>query len=124
MAEIWAAAGAVATVAGGVLSGRAASKKDKSDKKFGAAEERALARDEAKYGAIATLFDAQVSDYYSQLNRQRKQRGLDQFRNFSTVNKFIPGYAEQGRIDTPVMPTVADVNAMVDQSVMSQPTKV
>lgn len=40
-------------------------------------------------------FDAEQQYYYKQLDRAGKARGLDQFRQFSTVKEFNPGYVEK-----------------------------
>lgn len=51
-------------------------------------------------------FDAEQNYYYKQLDRQGKKRGLDQFRQFSTVKNFTPNYvANDPQIATPVKPT-------------------
>lgn len=120
MGEIW-VAGAVSVV-GGIMSGKAAEKKDKADKAYSAKESRAIAKDEAKYNAIQSLFETELSDYQSQLQRQRKERGLDQFRGFSTVNKFAPGYTDTSRIVMPEKPTIDSVNTLIDQANLSEAT--
>ena len=88
MAEIW---GAAVAVGGSLLAGAAASKKDKGDK----AHDKEMTRESAKWNAALSQFEAEQTDYYSQLNRQRKQRGLDNFRQFSQVGRFAPGVAQQ-----------------------------
>lgn len=88
MAEIWGAA--LVTVAGGVIAGKAAEKKDKGDK----AHDKEMTRESARWNAALSEFEAQQADYYSQLQRQRKQRGLDNFRQFSQVGRFAPQYQQ------------------------------
>lgn len=109
MAEIWGAAiAAVGAIAGGV----AASKKAKADRKAASADAKAATKDEAIYGSILSQFEAEQDDYYNQLGRQRKERGLDQFRNFSTVSSFAPSYAgDTSRIVVPNKPNIQNLIA-------------
>ena len=83
---------AVVTVGGSIISGIGASKKDKKDKQFAASEARLSDEREAKYGAVLAQFNKESDYYYKQKDRQAKQRGLDQFRQFSTVNQFAPNF--------------------------------
>lgn len=115
MAEIW---GAAIAVGGAVISGVAASKKAKEDRAAATSDRKAATKDEAIYGSILSQFEAQQDDYYNQLNRQRKQRGLDQFRSFNTVSSFAPEYAgDSSRI---VVPTQPDINALITAAVPEQ----
>lgn len=107
MAEIWASA------AGAVITGYAASKKAKSDRKAAKEDRKEMTRDDAKYSSILSRFEAEQEDYYNQLNRQRKQRGLAQFRQFSTVNQFAPQYL--GDNTEIVVPERPDINKIMDE---------
>lgn len=50
-------------------------------------------------------FDAETAYYYKQLERAGKQRGLEQFRQFSTVKNFAPNYQDTSKpIEVPVQP--------------------
>lgn len=87
MGEVWGAA-AVAIV-GGVIAGKGQEKKDKSDK----AHAEAMTKEESALSAQRTGYERALEDYYSQKQRARTQRGLDQFRQFSTVGEFSPNYS-------------------------------
>ena len=112
MAEIW---GAAIAVGGAVISGKAAEKKAKQDRKDSNEDRRAATKEEAQYGAVLSQFEREQEDYYNQLDRQRKQRGLDQFRQFSTMSQFAPEY--QGDTSRVVLPAKPDVNALISQAV-------
>lgn len=129
MAEFWASAGGAAligggaSILGGILGGKSKKKQAKAEAAFKAKEDRALMADEAKYGAISSLFQQQLQDYQSQLQRQRKERGLDQFRYFNTMKQIDPNYQDTSRIVVPQAPSVVDYNAMALQAGMSAPNK-
>lgn len=129
MAEFWASAGGAAAISagssilGGILGGKAKEKQAKAEAAFKAKEDRALMADEAKYGAISSLFQQQVQDYQAQLQRQRKERGLDQFRYFSTLGSYAPNYQDTARIQLPQAPAAADYSALITQAGMSAPNK-
>jgi len=106
-------AGAVAMIGGAVVSGVAASKKSKSDQKFASSEARASDERQAKYEAILGQFNKESDWYYSQLARKNKQRGLDQFRQFSTVNQFAPNFV--GGNNTIALPEKPDAMAAVQK---------
>ena len=102
MAEIWVAA--AVTVGGAVISGMGQEKKDKSDKKFS----KEQSEQEARQTAQQTGYEAALQDFYNEKGRYEKQRGLDQYRQFSTMQNFAPGVDDQaGRV---VMPTAVDYN--------------
>lgn len=112
MAEIW---GAAIAVGGAVISGISAQKKAKADRKAATEDRKAATKEDAIYGSILSKFEAQQDDYYDQLNRQRKQRGLDQFRSFNTVSSFAPNYAgDNSRI---VVPDQPDINKLIEAAV-------
>lgn len=87
MAEIW---GAAIGVAGSVISGVAASKQAKKDRKNKVTDTKEGAALERENMAFAASLD----DYYSQKKRAGMQRGLDEFRKFSTLGNFAPGYQD------------------------------
>jgi hypothetical protein len=98
MAEIW---GAALIVGGGIIAGIGAEKKDKSDKKFS----QQMTKEEAQLNAQQTGYEAALEDFYKQKDRYETQRGLDQFRQFSTMGQFAPGVDDQGgRVAAPVTP--------------------
>ena len=111
MAEIWKAA--AATIGGSIVSGIASSKKAKKERKWDKEDRKEMTRDEAKYSAVLSRFEAEQEDYYNQLNRQRKQRGLEQFRQFSTVNQFAPQYV--GDNTEIVLPDRPNINKIMDE---------
>lgn len=111
MAEIWKAA--AITVGGSIVSGIASSKKAREDRKNAKEDRKEMTRDDAKYSSILSRFEAEQEDYYNQLNRQRKQRGLAQFRQFSTVNQFAPQYL--GDNTEIVVPERPDINKLMDE---------
>lgn len=117
MAEIW---GAAIALGGSVISGVAASKKAKADRAAATSDRKAATRDEAIYGSILSQFESEQEDYQNQLNRSRKQRGLDQFRNFNTVNSFAPDYA--GDTSRIVVPNRPDINKLIDTAVPQEAT--
>lgn len=96
MSEVWAAA----IAAGGAMYS-AKEQKDAAD--AARKDSKAATRDEARYSAALSAFNAEQDDYYSQLGRSRKQRGLDNFRQFNTVKDYAPSYA--GNDTTIVMPS-------------------
>ena len=96
MSEVWAAA----IAAGGAMYS-AKEQKDAADD--ARKDSKAATRDEARYSAALSAFNAEQDDYYSQLGRSRKQRGLDNFRQFNTVKDYAPSYA--GNDTTIVMPS-------------------
>lgn len=85
MGEIW---GAAIMVVGSVVAGKAAEKKAKSEQQH----QTAMTAEESKLAAQRTGYERALEDYYSQKQRARTQRGLDQFRQFSTMSEFAPGY--------------------------------
>ena len=78
----WVAIGAAAvTVVGGALSDKNANKANKQ----GTANDKWMQQEGSRLGRQDTIFNAQVDDHYKQKERASRQRGLDQFRKFSTV---------------------------------------
>ena len=113
MAEIW---GAAIAVGGAVVSGVAANKKAKEDRKNANEDRKVGTRDEALYSGILSGFERQQEDYYNQLNRSRKQRGLDTFRQFSTVNQFAPEFRDTS--PGVVVPEQISIANTIDKAVL------
>lgn len=108
MAEIW---GAAIVVAGGIASGMAAEKKDKADKKY----QTKMTQEDYRRTAQQTGYEAALDDYYKQKDRYEAQRGLDQFRQFSTIDSYKPGYATMdGQLTAPVMPDYNNFKVVED----------
>lgn len=98
MAEIW---GAAIAVGGTLISSYAKSKQNDRDK----ADAKAMTEADWRHTAQQTAYESALENYYSQKERYEKQRGLDQYRQFSTMGQFAPGVNDQGgRITDPVMP--------------------
>lgn len=112
MAEIW---GAAIAAGGALLSGVAASKKAKQDAKNAKENTREMTENDARYSAILSQFNAEQEDYYKQLDRQRKQRGLEQFKQFSTMSQFAPGAATSG--NTIVVPNKPNISELIAANV-------
>lgn len=114
MAEIW---GAAIAVGGAVISGVAKSKQAKEDRKNANADAKAANADEAKWGSLVTQFESENEYRMEQVRRRDKQRGLDEFRKFSTVNRFAPEYTQthQGVV-VPEARTMAQLTAEYDKS--------
>lgn len=108
MAEIW---GAAIMVGGAVLQGVSASKKAKADREAANEDRRAGTKDEVVFGAIADQFRREQDDYLNQVQRKRKERGLDEFRKFSTVTQYNPGYVNTNRIQVGEEPSIANLIA-------------
>ena len=109
MAEIW---GAAIAVGGAVISGYAKSKQEKAARKNANSDAKAANKDEAKWSSLVSAFEKEQDYRYDQLARQNKQRGLDEFRKFNTVNQFAPEYSQtyQG-IQVPESKTMSDLEA-------------
>lgn len=103
--------GAIAAVAGSVISSRSKAKGDAANTAANIEADANLSAQEARQNMQQSRFDADQSYYYNQLNRQSKQRGLDQFRQFNTIapvsaNRIVvpekpnvDGYAEKPTIN-------------------------
>lgn len=108
MTEVWVAA--AISVGGAVVSGYAADKQADKARKNANEDRKAATREEALYSGILSSFESEQEDYYKQLDRQRKQRGLDTFRQFSTTAEFAPKYVsgDQNIVLPNEMPNVAN----------------
>jgi hypothetical protein len=114
MGEVWIAA--VVTVGGGVIAGMGAEKKDKQDK----AHQEAMTKEESRLAAQREGYSAALENFYTQKDRYERQRGLDQFRQFSTVGSFMPGYTDDAaRVASPTAP---DYNDFAPAEVVEQNT--
>ena len=111
MAEIW---GAAIAVGGAVISGVAAEKKAKKDRANANEDRRAATKEEAQYGSALSKFDKEQDYYYEQLQRQNRQRGLDQFRSFSNLQSYAPQY--QGDTARITLPAAPDINSIISQA--------
>jgi hypothetical protein len=106
MAEIW---GAAIMVVGAVASSQAAKKKAEAERKANKADTQELTEEGAKLNAQLSGYEAGIENYYKQKERFEQQRGLDQFRQFSTMGEFAPGVNDQGgRIVMPEAPVYGD----------------
>jgi hypothetical protein len=106
MAEIW---GAAIMVVGAVASSQAAKKKAAAERKANKEDSSAMTLEESQYAAQRSGYDAALEDYYKTKDRYEQQRGLDQFRQFSTMGKFAPGMDDQGgRVVMPESPNYND----------------
>ena len=119
MSEIWAAA--AVSVAGSVIAGKAEEKKDKSDK----AHDAAMTKEESALAAQRTGYSMALEDFYEQRNRARKQRGLDQYRQFSTMREFAPNYNPNQEVriepgEAPQYSDFVDPNAIPQQQQQQQ----
>ena len=118
MAEIW---GAAIAAGGAILSGVAASKKAKQDAKAAKETAKELTENDARFSAILSQFNAEQDYYYKQMDRKNKQRGLDQFRQFSTVNQFAPNFV--GGNNTIALPNKPDINALISANKAPEATQ-
>lgn len=118
----FAVAGAAVTVVGGALSDRKAGKdadKNRAQSDFQQQEQSRLGRQD-------TIFNKQVDEHYIQKERAQRQRGLDEFRKFSTVGQFAPEYQDTSqRVAVPVLPGIASQpghNIGLDYTPATEPT--
>lgn len=114
MTEVW-----VAAVVGGVSSyAKARSDKKKLEDQRG--HDAALTEEEHWRSMQREQQSAALSDYYTRRDRAESQRGLDEFRKFSTVQDFAPGYVNNNpRVEQPVMPALTDYG--VDPNAPEEP---
>lgn len=105
MAEIW---GAAIMVGGAVLSGVAANKKAKEDRKEG----RVDTKQAAKYEGLLSQFNKEQDYYYQQLEKREKMRGLEQFKHFNTMKNIDPTYTNTNQ--GPVLPDKPNIDALLD----------
>lgn len=99
MGEVWVAA--AATVVGAGISAYSANKKAKQERE----DNKAMTEEDYRRTAQEVGYEAALENFYKQDERYEKQRGLDEFRKFSTVNNFSPGYTDAAsRVSKPVAP--------------------
>jgi hypothetical protein len=95
---------AVGNILGGIGAGGAAKKAAKEEYK----RTKKLATLEAMLGRQNNQFDRELDEYYKQLDRQEKRRGLDEFRKFSRMEQIDPNY--QNTMPAPTTPTMPIFN--------------
>lgn len=109
MAEVW--------VAASVVGGVAESKAKKDAQKQAAKDAKAANKDEAKWSSLVSQFEKEQDYRYAQLNRQNKQRGLAEFRKFSTLNSYAPTYQQTNPdIVVPKARTMSDLETEYNAS--------
>lgn len=96
-------------VGGSLLKGIGGAKSAQAAAREKSAAEKAMALQQAQHSLESNAFNAELQDYYSQLDRKRKQRGLSQFRQFSSLGGFAPDYVEKGGIELPEKPSTVGV---------------
>lgn len=82
-----AATAAAITVGASALSGYASARANEKATKESRAAQNALSKRESLQNMEESKYDADLSYYYEQLARQNKQRGLDNYRRYSTIGK-------------------------------------
>lgn len=103
----FAVGGAAVSVVGGIMSDKKENKQRKEDR-AASKEELAL---ENQYAKEQSKFDAEQEYYYKQKERAGRQRGLDEFRKFNTLQDFAPTYQDTSkRIEVPAAPSVTDAS--------------
>lgn len=105
MAEIW---GAAIAIGGAAISAYGKNKAEKQASK----DAKVATKDEAKYQGILSQFEKEQDYYYNQLERKNRVRGLDQFKQFSNIGKFAPGYKTADT--TPIVPEKPDIDKMLN----------
>lgn len=100
--------GIIAGAAITAVAGYAASRKQRKDEKEALKQGRATSRAESIWAREENAFDKSLDNFYRQKERVERQRGLDEFRKFSTVQSFAPEYTNTNRIENPVMPNAQD----------------
>jgi len=112
----FAVGGAAVSVIGGVLSDKKEGKQRKEDKAF-TKEQLAL---ENQYAKEQSKFDAEQDYYYKQKERAGRQRGLDEFRKFNTLQDFAPTYQDTSqRVEVPAAPSVTNTTAPVQPAAVT-----
>lgn len=104
---------ALISAAGSLLGGLGSSKSKKQEMQYQAEQSRLSDERQAKYQAILGQVSKDTDYYYNQLNRKNKQRGLEQFRQFSTLNQYAPNFI--GGNNQIVVPTKPDAIAAVQK---------
>lgn len=93
-------------VAGAAVSAVAGYSKKKSAQKDAEAQQ-GMTLEQIAASSTANMqeaaFGKELDYYYGQLEKQERMRGLDEYRKFSTVNAFAPGY--QNTNPGPVVPS-------------------
>lgn len=94
----------------------AANKSKQKSEQRAMEQQMAMSKEESERAMQRTSHAAAIEDYYNRRDRYEASRGLDEFRKFSTVQDFAPGYLDGSpRVEQPVMPQATDYVASVDQ---------
>jgi hypothetical protein len=89
----------------GLLGSFASSKAAEADKKDSQKHDFAMTGEEAKNARLNSMFDKEQDYYYQQLDRANKQRGMDLFRERSTITQWDPEHIDPNpRIVVPERP--------------------
>lgn len=101
--------GMVAAAAISAVGAYASNKaKQKADKRA-MENQMAMTAEESRMSMERTAHEMALEDYYNRRDRWETQRGLDQFRQFSTVREFMPNFQDTSpRIEEPTMPAIGD----------------
>jgi hypothetical protein len=94
---------------GSLLSGLAAGNSAKKQQKQQFKYDWKLQEGAGRIARTNTKFEYELQNYYKQLERKEKMRGLAEFRKFSTVSQFAPNY-QNTTPETP-MPTMTSPNS-------------
>lgn len=117
MGEVWAAAVAAG---GAYMSYKGQQKQAEKDREYNTQMTEEAARNNARLAK----FEGELSDYYSQLNRARKQRGLDNIRQFSQLGRIAPEYQQTSQpIANPTAPDPEAVLPKKEEDVPAQASK-
>lgn len=117
MAEIW---GAAIAVGGAAISAYASNKQAEKTATTAASTATAATANEAKYSAILSQFNAEQDYYYNQLEKQNKERGLSEFRKFSSLSSYAPEYQQTTTgVVVPEKSTIQDIEAQNTASTSS-----
>lgn len=95
-------------IAAAVIGGVASAEASKNASKNSAKQASAMSKAESQYAMERSRYDAQQDYYYQQKEKVERKRGLDEFRKFSTVSEFAPGYVNTNpgpkEVAAPVIP--------------------
>jgi hypothetical protein len=95
--------GAAVSVVGGYMSQKSGEKSEDKKSKL-SIKQMGL---QHQYNEEESAFNAAQDYYYKQKERGTRQRGLDEFRKFSTTADFAPNYQDTGtRVEVPDKPQV------------------
>jgi len=95
--------------AGALLGGIGAGGREKKAAERNFKYDWRLQEGQGRIGRQNMKFEYELQNYYKQLDKKNKARGLAEFRKFSTVQNFAPNY--QNTNPEPVVPTMPVPNA-------------